>query len=555
MKTEEPPAVAAKKTHDISTAKLRRQLKGDLDNIVLKTLRKEPERRYSSVEQLTEDIRRHLHGLPVVATPDSNWYRARKFVCRHELGMAAGMIVVLAVLAGIISTMREAHIAAANERRAQRRFNDVRKLANSLMFEIHDSIRDLPGSTPARRLIITRALEYLDSLSKESQGDLFLQAELAAAYERVGDVLGDPYAANLGDPSGALRSYRKALVIRESLIASSPADAGLQLDLAASRVKLAHVLEASGNFAEALGEVRKTLPITQRLGLANKGATLADQVAGTYYFIGGLLIQTGDPKGALENYQHAGSIRQAALQTAPGDLPLRTHLAADLAGEAKSLDETGDLAQVVPIQAKAIAILRDVSAENSNSATLREYLGEALNRIAIYHEEQGNPAAALESYRQAHRIFRDLLAADAKNSLAATNFAFSENGIAASLLALGKPVMAAKIFREAAAAFEGMSPRTAGNRYPRSGLADSYSGLGNAYSVLALHEDTSGRKREYWKKARASCQKSLALWNEKQRLGELESGELNEAWRVSQCIASCDSQLSILKSRDKAYRR
>jgi len=92
-----------------------RQLRGDIDNIVLKALRKEPTRRYASVELLAEDIRRHLQGLPVMATPDSASYRVGKFVRRHRAGVGAtaGLIsmlfvfaVVMAVLAGRIARER-----------------------------------------------------------------------------------------------------------------------------------------------------------------------------------------------------------------------------------------------------------------------------------------------------------------------------------------------------------------------------------------------------------------------------------------------------------------
>jgi non-specific serine/threonine protein kinase/serine/threonine-protein kinase len=148
-------------------------LAGDLDNIVLKAVRKEPQRRYASVEQFSEDIRRHLEKLPVTARKDSWSYRAGKFVRRHKMGMAAAALVVLAVLGGVAATIREAHIAQAERQRAEKRFNDVRKLANSFLFEFHDAIQNLPGSTPARELVVKRALEYLDGLAKEAGDDAF----------------------------------------------------------------------------------------------------------------------------------------------------------------------------------------------------------------------------------------------------------------------------------------------------------------------------------------------------------------------------------------------
>jgi non-specific serine/threonine protein kinase/serine/threonine-protein kinase len=523
---------------------MNRLLQGDLDNIILKALRKEPGRRYASAEQFAEDIRRHLQGLPVTATPDSILYRAKKFAWRYKAGVAAVVLIALAVAGGVLATLREARVAAESQRRAERRFNDVRQLANSLLFEIHDSIRDLPGSTPARRLLVTRALEYLDGLSQQAQGDASLQKELASAYERVGDVLGYPYAANLGDLPGAMQSYRKALAIRESLVASHGDDRNLQIELASNYVKLAHVLEAEGNFQQALSSVRTALPITEKIAAADKSPARADQFAGSYYFMAGLLMQTGDVKGALENYERAAAIRQVGLQSAPQNLPLRSHLAADLAGEAKAFSETKELIRAVQSQGKAIAILEDVSQANPNNAVLREYLGEAVNRIGLYHKSRGNPQAALDAYTRAHQIFRELLAADPNNSLAAANFGFSENGIASSLQAAGKLAQAVNAYQEAAVAFERMAPRTEGSRYPRTGLAETYSGLGLAYRDLALgKETTEAPRRRYWHEARAAFEKSLALWQQKEKLGELESGERQAPQAVARGIAECDAHL------------
>jgi eukaryotic-like serine/threonine-protein kinase len=532
-----------------ASAKLTRRLRGDLDHIVLKALRKEPERRYASAGQLAEDIRRHMQGRPVTASPDTIPYRIHKFVKRHRVGVAAVVLILIAIAGGILATMREARIAEANRRRADARFNDVRKLANSLMFEIHDSVRDLPGSTPARRLIVTRALEYLDSLSQQSQGDISLQKELASAYERVGDVLGYPYAANLGDVPGALQSHRKALAIRESLVASDPNDLQLQRDLAGNYMKIGQILEANGNFPEALIEVRKALPITQKLSQADNNPRQADQLAGSYYYVASLLVKTGKPNEALENYRRASTIRQAAIQVSPASSFLRTHLAADYAGEAKSLEQTGELAHAVQMQEKAVDILEEVSKANPDNATLHEYLGEALNRMATYRKEQGNMPGGLEAHTRAHHIFQYLLLADSNNVLAKTNFAFSDNGIAECMVAMGKPSQAIKFLREAASVFEDASPRTTGSRYLRTGLAETYYGLGTAYSALAERVDTPMlKKRELWKEARNSCEKSLALWNQKQQLRELESGERGEARKVLNCIAKCDSALRIARS-------
>src|SRR5262249_38703897 len=114
---------------------LRRALVGDLDNIVLRALRKDPRVRYSSAEQLADDIRRYLQGLPVRARPGTLGYRAAKFARRHRAAMGAAAIVLLTLIAGLIATSRQAQIARRERARADRSLADVRRLANSFLFE------------------------------------------------------------------------------------------------------------------------------------------------------------------------------------------------------------------------------------------------------------------------------------------------------------------------------------------------------------------------------------------------------------------------------------
>ena len=150
--------------------RLKRRLAGDLDTIVLKALSKEPDRRYTSVDQFSEDIRRHLVGLPVIARKDTLRYRGSKFVQRNRAIVAAGAIAFLALIAAVGVTTWQARVASRQRELAEQRFNDVRVLANTFLFDLHDAIRDLPGSTPARQMLVTRGLEYLDKLAGEAGG-------------------------------------------------------------------------------------------------------------------------------------------------------------------------------------------------------------------------------------------------------------------------------------------------------------------------------------------------------------------------------------------------
>src|SRR5437868_2177946 len=171
-------------TRDGNPEKLRRRLVGDLDNIVLMAMRKEPARRYASVNQFANDIRRHLEGRPVIARKDTVTYRTAKFIKRHKASGLAALLILISLVAGAVATLQQ-------RARAERRFNDVRQLANSFLFEFHDAIKDLPGATSARELVVRRALDYLDSLANEAGNDEQLQRELATAYQKVGDVQGN----------------------------------------------------------------------------------------------------------------------------------------------------------------------------------------------------------------------------------------------------------------------------------------------------------------------------------------------------------------------------
>lgn len=212
-----PPSAISKSKNPASRIPHPKSLSGDLDNIALMALRKEPMRRYKSVEAFSGDIERHLKDLPVSARPNTFKYRATKFFHRNKIAVAAAVFVILALISGLAIALWQAAVARKERDRAEIRFNDVRKLSNSLLFEITPRIERLQGSTEAREILVKRALEYLDSLAVESQNDTALRSELASAYEKIGELQGNPYKPNLNDFSGAIESYEKAQKIRRNL--------------------------------------------------------------------------------------------------------------------------------------------------------------------------------------------------------------------------------------------------------------------------------------------------------------------------------------------------
>jgi tetratricopeptide (TPR) repeat protein len=238
--------------------------------------------------------------------------------------MAVAVLAFLSLVGGIIATLLEARRVDRERVRAEQRFNDVRRLANSLMFEIHDSVKDLQGSTPTRRLIVSRALEYLDSLAREAAGDPALQRELATAYEKIGDIQGNPYYANLGDADGGLASHRKALAIREKL---KHVDETIETRMGIGRSyrALGDILEQKGDVAGTIDNYRRSTAIFEELAVANPtDRSVHDELARAHEAQGDGLSRVPNSAGErLKSYTSALSIRQKLLAQNPSDPKLR----------------------------------------------------------------------------------------------------------------------------------------------------------------------------------------------------------------------------------------
>ena len=194
--------------------KLRRALQGDLDIIVAKTLKKDPRERYLSVTALADDLGRYLRHEPISTRRDSLAYRIAKYVRRHRTAVSLAMLAFAASLAGVVGTMTQARTANHERAIAQRRFNEVRQLANKL-FDIDEQVSQLAGSTKARQLIVDTSLQYLRGLSTDVTGDPALALELGHAYLLVARVQGVSTGRNLGQVDQADQSLR----IAEKLIA------------------------------------------------------------------------------------------------------------------------------------------------------------------------------------------------------------------------------------------------------------------------------------------------------------------------------------------------
>ena len=542
--TEPPkPSTAFRGSADRGEAPGRREktLSGDLDTIVLKAMRKEPARRYSTVSGLAEDVRRYLQGLPVAARPDTLGYRAGKFVRRHRAAVSATALFSIALAGGLVMTLREARRARAAEARAERRFNDVRTLAHSFLFEFHDAIRDLPGSTPARALVVRRALEYLDGLARESAGDPGLRRELAEAYQKVGDVEGNPYHQNLGDLKGALASYDKAIALLEPVVASSKATDAERSTLANAYLVGGGMRVVAGDPARAVVLAEKGLALRRRLARSDprdgKRATDLAQALQIYAFN---LSAAGKSSESFEALREQAAILRDRLAAAPSDRPLRRSLGLNLYLTAGALQSGGDFDGARGAFERAALLLSDLLREDSESIQLRRDLGWVRMDLGTLHRSRDDLTAALSEYRLALPLFEWIVTADPKNTDGRLGVGMTHQLIGSIARASHEPKTALREFEQALSSYDPVLTADRTNAF----IGNRIAGL---YMDMAEAEEEAGRgspERETRTRSERACRLFTAASDAFTRMkneGRLAAVRIDASERAERARARCRS--------------
>lgn len=281
-------------------------LRGDLDRVILKALRKRPADRYPTVAALTEDLRAWVDGRVVSATPATLWYKARKTLHRHRMAAAAVGAVLLALVAGGVATAWQAHVARLERDKAERRFAQVRQFSRALLFDVHEALRKLPGATEPRRLLLDRAVEFLDGLAQDAAGDAALALELVEAYRKLGQVQGSQVSENLGDVAAARASLEKAARLCDAVLGRDPASKPALIVATGAYDDLANARKESGDAAGAEQAYRRHEEIASRLERVypNDPDAMAS-VAASYANLGYFRGRAGDKAGAQQLYARA----------------------------------------------------------------------------------------------------------------------------------------------------------------------------------------------------------------------------------------------------------
>ena len=302
-----------------------------------------------------------------------------------------------------------------SQQRAERRFNDVRQLANSLVGELYDSIAEVPGSTSARQLLVTRALGYLDALSREAGRDTSLKVDLADAYQKIGDVQGNPYVANLGDVAGARASYTKLVDLRSSIHdAVATRQSAVALGMAHSRIGDLDL--AQGKYAEAVESYQRALAHLDEArgddGSADDAAEDRSRVQGRR---GVALTWAGRREEAKTALLEAIRLLQLLNDRPGSSRVMRRGLAVHHANLGDVYHYEGDFERGLESHQRATAIARALLAETPDAITAKRDLVMMLARVGGGFIELGRHDDAIRATEESIAIEEEMVKADPQN--------------------------------------------------------------------------------------------------------------------------------------------
>lgn len=584
--------ILTSKTNQQSAIRNPKSLRGDLDNIVLKALRKEPERRYASVQEFSEDIRRHLEGLPVTASPDTLAYRTNKFIHRHRVSVLASVFILLSLLAGITATAWQARRANLERAKAERRFNETRKLTNYLMTDVFDSLTLLPGAAQVQKDLTQNALRYLDNLAQEESDDVVLLGELAAAYIRLGEVQG----GSLHDTSAALESFQKAVELQRKRISLAPNDAAIKRGLVFGLFKAGEVLLTNGRTEEYL-QVRSEIQNLQQEVLDAQPNSVEDTfaLAGSYQARGEIFdnlrrrkeaendyrnalrlmtqainlskdtaqtpqekidlsfkyIYQGEIYAHLENWQNAAANNRTASEIAeavwrenPALMQAMRNTARAHRGLAAALEKLGDYQGALENYQYSLGVVREAGANNRASVEFRR--GEAIYtlKVGAALHKVGETTRAIEMVKEGLDLSRKYIAEN-KDRASAVMYSFEAFQPAADFfVAIGKGDEAIAVYQEWMQNLEKLR-----ENMPREPdlvwwSANIYAKIGDVHS--AFNQETksiSATNRVKLGDARRWYEKSLYALSELRELRKANADIQDLISATEEKLAQCETQL------------
>jgi tetratricopeptide (TPR) repeat protein len=400
----------------------RSDLAGDVDGIIGKALKKNPADRYESAAQLADDLRRHLGGQPVLAVEGSRWYVVRKFLRRNRLAVAAAAVLLLSLTAGLAGTLWQAHIARQERANAEQRFNDARKLANYLLFELYDSVGKVPGTMPVQAEMARRTLEYLDRLAAAKRDDPSLGVELAQGYLKLGTVFGRRLGLgdSLGNEAQAVATDRKALAVIEPLVREHPDNVEARRTLAAVEEQLGATLSVIGQYAEAFGWLQKSAETFERISDAAPRDPRSLQDAGTaWQTFGKQLSEKGgyvafDADAPLKYLNKSVRDLETALQLDAANPATLKMLAATYESIGR-IESEPNPKKGIESYTTALQLLGRLPEQERHSSQVRQLIAMMQVHLGWNQGQLGDFKTSLSNLEEARSVLDELAAADPEN--------------------------------------------------------------------------------------------------------------------------------------------
>ena len=398
---------------------------------------------------------------------------------RRTLRIASGTAGVLLLL--LIASVAAGWYATTQRRNAERRFRDVRQLANSFLFEFNDAIDDLPGATPAQHLVVAKALEYLDSLAKEARGNVELLGELGEAYQRVGLLQGGAVASNLGDTAGALESFRKAVDIQQQRIRLQGQQPELRSSLSFTYELLGDVMKLQGDREAARTVFLDSLKICEELAQAypDNDRYLA-RLATVHEKLGDVYLVDSKDTSAREHYERYLQISRQHAVRAPGSYTALHNLGlaygkwADLLSRDGSHKEAREYYQK---QSEYFAQLTRLDPERN---------AHARRDLALADIDLGDAQAELQDWKGADIHYRSAIDAlerlsgdDPKNVQFRSNLVFAHGAYATTLALQDRTAEAEREYLAAIVPLEGIVTIDSANRSHLWNLSSLYNEFGD----------------------------------------------------------------------------
>ena len=384
--------------------KARRLLRGDLDTILAKALRKNPSDRYMSATAFADDLRRYLAHEPISARSDSVAYRTIKFARRHRWPVAAAAVVFTMLAGGLYLVNRERVIA-------ENRFRQLRHLSEEV-FNLDSQIADLQGATEARQALVAVSLGYLEGLATDARDDLDLALDLADGYWQVGRVQGVPAALNLGDLKAAEVTLQKGAALVDMVLARRPRDPRALHRAAETAQDRMIIADTEGRRDDALAHARVAAAYAEAfLGLGSASQQELNDMAGLF---GNLAV--GHVNMHLYDDGARFARRQVAIARTHG---LNPRIAAfGLSVLANALRSQGDLDAAVIAIRDARAIADRVTYPN-DAAKMMDRYGILLREGLILAEDRApslnRPDEAIVTLQEAFALVEEAAARDARD--------------------------------------------------------------------------------------------------------------------------------------------